>query len=65
MCPVYKKGDRKLLKNYRPVSLLSVPGMVLEKCIGIQMEAYLEENEILQSVCRGVLQNKIFKYHAL
>ena len=31
--PVHKKGDRKLVNNYRPVSLLNIDSKVLEKCI--------------------------------
>ena len=58
VCPIYKKGDRKLLKNYRPVSLISVPGMVLERCIGIQMEDYFEENQVLQEFQFGFRRNK-------
>ena len=34
-------------ENYRPVSLLSVSGMVLEKVVAIQMESYLETNGLL------------------
>ena len=48
VCPVYKKGDRQMLKNYRPVSLLSVPGMVCERVITIQAEMHFEDNRILQ-----------------
>ena len=29
--PVYKKGDKKLIKNYRPVSLLPICGKLMEK----------------------------------
>ena len=31
--PVYKKGLRNNVSNYRPVSLLNIIGKVLEKCI--------------------------------
>ena len=48
VCPVYKKGDIQALKNYRPVSLLSVPGMVCERVIAIQAEQHFEDNKILQ-----------------
>ena len=58
VCPIYKKGDRKLLKNYRPVSLISVRGMVLERCVGIQMEDHFEENQLLQDFQFGFRRNK-------
>ena len=34
-------------ENYRPVSLLSVSGMVLEKVVAIQVESYFETNGLL------------------
>ena len=58
VCPVHKKGDRTLLKNYRPVSLISVPGMVLERCAGIQMEDYFEDNKLLQDFQYGFRRGK-------
>ena len=44
--PLYKKGDKKVLKNYRSVSLLSVAGMVLEKVVAMQIEDFFEENKL-------------------
>ena len=46
------------MKNYRPVSLISVPGMVLERVMGIQMEEYVEKNEILQDFQFGFRKGK-------
>ena len=31
--PVYKKGDKQLVMNYRPVSLLNIDGKVFKKCL--------------------------------
>ena len=45
--PLLKKGSKKDKSNYRPVSLLSVPSMVLEKIIKKQMETFLETNKLL------------------
>ena len=47
MIALFKKGNRWEIKNYRPVSLLCVAGMVLERVIAIQMEEYFETNNLL------------------
>ena len=56
--PLYKKGDKKVLKNYRPVSLLSVAGMVLEKVVAVQIEDFFEENKLFGSFQFGFRKNK-------
>lgn len=44
--PVYKKALRKDPGNYRPVSLTSVPGKVMEKIMLCVTEKYLKDNGI-------------------
>ena len=41
--PVFKKGDSKLITNYRPISLLPVISKVLEKIIANQLSKYFED----------------------
>ena len=31
--PVHKKGDKQILKNYRPMSLLPIIGKILERLL--------------------------------
>ena len=44
---LYKKGDKKTLKNFRPVSILAVAGMILEKVVALQIEEFFEKNNNL------------------
>ena len=45
--PIYKKGDKQLLKNYRPVSLLPICGKVFERIIFNGLFKYFKENSLL------------------
>ena len=47
MIALYKKGSRYEMKNYRPLSLLCVAGMILERVVAIQIEDYFESNNLL------------------
>ena len=55
---VHKKGDKKILKNYRPVSLLAVAGMILEKVVALQIEEFFENNGLLGSFQFAFRRNK-------
>ena len=56
--PLHKKGDKKSLKSYRPVSLLPVPVMILEKVVACQIEEFFEQNKLLGSFQFGFQKNK-------
>ena len=56
--PLLKKGDPTQLKNYRPVALLCVAGMVLEKMVADQIESYFESNGLLGEYQFGFRRNK-------
>ena len=47
--PVHKKGDKQLITNYRPVSLLPICGKVFEKIIFNSLFVYLNNNNLLSS----------------
>lgn len=53
ICPIYKKGDARLVNNYRPISLLSVFSKLFERCIKNRLVKYLDENEILSDLQFG------------
>ena len=44
--PVFKKGDLKLINNYRPISLLPLISKVLEQMIANQLAQYFEDNKL-------------------
>ena len=47
ICPLYKKGDRVLSSNYRPVSLACVPCKMLEHIVCTNIMAHLDEHKLL------------------
>ena len=51
--PIYKKGSRLLVSNYRPISLLSNLNKILEKIMHKRIYAFLEKYEILYELQFG------------
>ena len=45
--PIFKKGDKQLIKNYRPISLLPICGKILEKIIFNNLYNYLHSNSLI------------------
>ena len=44
---VHKKGDKQILKNYRPVSLLPLCGKIFERLIYNSLFEYFIENDLI------------------
>ncbi len=42
---IFKKGDRTLPSNYRPIFLLSCLGNVMENCVSIRLYTYLVDHK--------------------
>ena len=51
--PIYKKGNRNIEGNYRPVSILPVASNVLEKIVYNQLHNYLEQNSLIYDFQSG------------
>ena len=51
--PIPKAGDLTLVKNYRPISLLPLPGKLLEKLVHSQLSGHLESNSLLTDSQHG------------
>ena len=53
LCQLTKKGDKQLIQNYRPVSLLSVCWKIFAKLIFNSLFKYLENNSLLNPYQSG------------
>ena len=51
--PITKSGNLTMVKNYRPISLLPLPGKILEKLIHSQLSEYLENDQLLTDKQHG------------
>ena len=45
--PIFKKGDKQLIKNSRPISLLPTCGKIFEKIIFNNLYSYLNVNNVI------------------
>ena len=63
--PIFKKGKRDDAGNYRPGSLTSVCGKIMEKIISNEIVDHLERNEVIRSVQHGFVQGKSCQTHLL
>jgi len=61
--PIFKKGDKSLPKNYRPVSLLSILGKVMEKIIFKHMYNYLKDHDTIYKYQSGFLPGHSTTHH--
>ncbi|KAK3097835.1 hypothetical protein FSP39_013615 [Pinctada imbricata] len=55
--PIFKKDDPSLVKNYRPISLLSIIGKVMERCVFKHLYNYLHSHSILTNLQSGFRPN--------
>ena len=51
--PIPKSGNLTLVKNYRPISLLPLPGKILEKLVHQQLSTYMEKGSLLSNSQHG------------
>ena len=47
--PIYKSGDKQLLTNYRPISLLSQFSKILEKLFVERLDCFIDKHELLSN----------------
>ena len=46
--PVYKKGDKQIIDNYRPISLRPICGKILQKILCNSIYEFLKENDLCE-----------------
>ena len=56
--PIFKKGDRSSPGNYRPISLTSVVGKLLESVIRDKLVDFLERNNLIKDSQHGFRQKR-------
>ena len=63
--PLFKKGDRHEVSNYRPVSLISCVGKVFERVVFKHMYNFMFDNELFYKFQSGFLPNHSTVYQLI
>ena len=63
--PIYKKGDRVFLENYRPISLLPTISKIFERVIHDQLYDYFNSNNLLAAQQYGFRPQHSTEYAAV
>ena len=53
MCPLFKKGDKSIASNYRPISLTSILCKVLEHIFALNLVTHLDSHKLLYDIQHG------------
>jgi len=56
--PLFKKGDRQEMQNYRPISILSMLSRILEKLMYNRLLSFLKKHNVLTNMQHGFKDNK-------
>ena len=56
--PIFKKGSRKELENYRPISLTSLVGKLLEKIVKDGIQEHLDQHKLILDSQHGFRTGK-------
>jgi len=54
--PIYKKGQKEDLGNYRPVSVTSVLGNVIEQVILSDIMQHIQDNQVIRPSQHGFMK---------
>ncbi|MCG8078251.1 MAG: reverse transcriptase family protein, partial [Candidatus Thiodiazotropha taylori] len=65
LTPIYKKDDKSSPSNYRPISLLSSVGKILERCVHRYLYNYVVAHQILTPLQSGFVQGDSTTYQLL